>query len=49
VGFTLTLTDLSFPGPNFEPITESGEFDAMIGPDSADLQSVRFTFLHRPV
>lgn len=45
VTFTLTQTDLSFPGPDFEPITESGEFDAMIGPDSANVRSVRFTFV----
>jgi beta-glucosidase len=45
VTFTLTQTDLSFPGPDFDPITESGEFDAMIGPDSANVSSVRFTFV----
>jgi beta-glucosidase len=49
VTFKLTAADLSFPGPDFQPLTESGEFDAMVGPDSANLRSVRFMFLHRPL
>lgn len=45
ITFTLTAADLGFPGPDFQTIIESGEFDAMVGPDSANLQSVRFTLL----
>ena len=43
VCFQLTDADLAFPGPDYQPITEPGDFVAMIGPSSALLRSVRFT------
>ena len=43
VSFQLTDADLAFPGPGYQPITEPGDFVAMIGPSSALLHSVRFT------
>jgi beta-glucosidase len=43
VSFQLTDADLAFPGPDYEPITEPGDFLAMIGPSSALLRSVHFT------
>jgi beta-glucosidase len=42
VSFAITDADLAFPGPDFHPLVEPGDFDAMIGPDSAHLRSVRF-------
>jgi beta-glucosidase len=42
VSFQLTDADLAFPGPDYQPITEPGDFVAMIGPSSALLRSVRF-------
>ena len=42
VTFEITDADLSFPGPDFKPLVEPGEFEAMIGPNSADVRSVRF-------
>lgn len=43
VTFPITDSDLSFPGPDFHPTVEPGEFEAMIGPNSLDFQRVRFT------
>ena len=43
VSFQLTDADLAFPGPDYQPITEPGDFVAMIGPSSALLCSVPFT------
>ena len=43
VAFEITDADLSFPGPDFTPVVEPGEFEAMIGPSSAELRSVKFT------
>lgn len=43
VSFQLTDADLAFPGPDYQPITEPGDFVAMIGPNSALLRSVSFT------
>jgi beta-glucosidase len=42
VHFVITDEDLSFPGQDFKPVVESGEFEAMTGPDSADLKEVKF-------
>lgn len=42
VSFEITEADLAFPGPDFKPITEAGEFEAMIGPSSGDVRSVKF-------
>jgi beta-glucosidase len=42
VSLAITDADLSFPGKDFKPVVESGEFEAMIGPNSKDLQAVRF-------
>ncbi len=42
ISFTITDADLSFPGKDFKPVVEPGEFEAMIGPSSADLRSTRF-------
>ncbi|MFT4175695.1 MAG: beta-glucosidase BglX [Luteolibacter sp.] len=47
VTFEITDAHLSFPGPDFKPFVEPGEFDAMVGPDSARLQSVRFKRLEK--
>lgn len=45
VVFEITDADLSFPGPDFKPVVEPGEFEAMVGPSSADVRSVRFTLV----
>jgi len=45
VSFRITDADLAFPGRDFQPVVEPGDFEAMIGPSSADLRSVRFTRL----
>ncbi len=45
VAFEITDADLTFPGRDFRPVVEPGEFEAMTGPDSADLRAVRFTRL----
>ncbi len=42
VAFEITDADLSFPGPDFKPVVEPGEFEAMIAPSSAELHRVRF-------
>ena len=42
VTFQLTDADLSFPGPDFKPRVEPGEFEAMVGPNSAELRTVGF-------
>ena len=42
VAFEITDEDLSFPGRDFRPVVEPGEFEAMTGPDSADVRAVRF-------
>ncbi|MES2923225.1 MAG: glycoside hydrolase family 3 N-terminal domain-containing protein [Verrucomicrobiota bacterium] len=42
VSFEIVDADLSFLGPDFQPVIEAGEFEAMIGPSSADLRSARF-------
>lgn len=42
VSFPVTDADLAFPGPDFKPVIEPGEFEAMIGPNSVDLRRVRF-------
>ena len=46
VTFEITDADLAFPGPDFQPIIEPGEFEAMIGTSSSTTRSVRF---HRAV
>ncbi len=43
ISFTITDADLSFPGRDFLPVVEPGEFEAMVGPSSADVRAVRFT------
>ena len=48
VSFTVTDADLSFPGRDFKPVVEPGEFEAMIGPSSAELRALRFTRLGGP-
>ncbi len=45
VSFEITDADLTFPGRDFKPVVEPGDFEAMIGPSSADLRAVRFTRL----
>lgn len=42
VSFSITDAELAFPGPDFNPVVEPGEFEAMIGPDSVELRRVRF-------
>jgi beta-glucosidase len=42
VAFEITDADLSFPGWDFAPVVEPGEFEAMTGPGSADVRKVRF-------
>jgi beta-glucosidase len=44
VTFEITEGDLSFPGADFKPVTEPGEFDLMVGPSSANLRAARFRF-----
>ncbi len=43
VSFEITDALLSFPGRDFKPVVEPGDFEAMIGPSSAQVQKVRFT------
>ena len=43
VTFEITDADLSFPGCDFTPVIEPGEFEAMVGPNSADLRTVKFS------
>ena len=43
VSFEITDADLSFPGPDYQPIVEPGEFEAMVGPNSEELKVVKFT------
>jgi beta-glucosidase len=45
VSFQITDADLSFPGRDFQPVVEPGDFEAMIGPNSRDLRAVRFARL----
>ncbi len=45
VSFRITTADLTFPGPDFTPISEPGDFEAMIGPSSANLIAVRFSLM----
>ncbi len=45
VAFAITDADLAFPGRDLLPVVEPGEFEAMIGVSSADLQGVRFSRL----
>jgi beta-glucosidase len=45
ISFEITDEDLSFPGRDFKPVVESGEFEAMTGPSSANIKSVRFSRL----
>ena len=42
VSFHITDADLAFPGRDFQPVVEPGDFEAMIGPSSAELRTVRF-------
>ena len=42
VSFQITDADLSFPGWDFTPVVEPGEFEAMIGLSSAEVLAVRF-------
>jgi beta-glucosidase len=42
VAFTLTDADLSFPGRDFQPVVEPGEFEVMVGPNSRDLKAAKF-------
>ncbi|NJM38912.1 MAG: hypothetical protein HC845_14175 [Akkermansiaceae bacterium] len=44
VTFTLTGSDLSFPGKDLLPVIEPGEFLVMIGSSSADWRSAKFTY-----
>lgn len=43
VSFTITPADLSFYNSNLEFVLEPGEFDIMVGPSSADVQTARLT------
>lgn len=45
ITFEITDADLSFPGRDFKPIVEPGEFEAMTGPSSANVKSVKFSRL----
>jgi beta-glucosidase len=42
ISFRITDHDLSFPGHDYQPIVEPGEFEVMIGTSSTELQSLRF-------
>jgi beta-glucosidase len=42
ITFPITDADLSFPGPDFQPLVEPGEFLVMIGTSSADLRVATF-------
>ena len=43
VSFTITPADLSFYNSNLEFVLEPGEFDIMVGPSSAEVQTARLT------
>ena len=43
VSFTITPADLSFYTSNLEFVLEPGEFDIMVGPSSAEVQTARLT------
>jgi beta-glucosidase len=45
VTFEIRDEFLSFPGPDFRPVVEPGEFEVMIGPDSGNLQKAKFSRL----
>lgn len=45
VSFQITVEDLSFPGPDYQPITEPGDFIAMVGPSSDKVIPVGFTLV----
>jgi beta-glucosidase len=45
ISFTVTDAHLAFPGQDFQPIVEPGEFEVMIGPDSRNVRSARFVRL----
>lgn len=40
--FEITDTDLAFPGKDFQSVVEPGEFIAMVGTSSAEVQNVSF-------
>jgi len=42
VSFILSDADLAFPGSNFQPVVEPGEFEVMVGLDSRDLRRAGF-------
>ncbi len=42
VSFRISDADLAFPGMDFHPVVEPGEFDAMVGCNSAELRKFRF-------
>ncbi len=42
ISFEITDADLAFPGKDFQPVVEPGEFIAMVGTSSAEVQNVRF-------
>ncbi|HVJ44982.1 MAG TPA: beta-glucosidase BglX [Luteolibacter sp.] len=42
VSFTLDDADLAFPGADFQPVVEPGEFEVMVGLDSRNLRRARF-------
>jgi beta-glucosidase len=39
ISFTIQDADLSFPGRDLQPRIEDGEFEAMVGPNSRDVQA----------
>lgn len=43
ISFTITPADLSFYNSNLEFVLEPGEFDIMVGPSSAEVQTARLT------
>jgi len=45
VRFAIDDSLLSFPGPDFNPMVEPGEFEAMVGPNSAQVKGVKFNRL----
>ncbi|MEO8616697.1 MAG: glycoside hydrolase family 3 N-terminal domain-containing protein [Luteolibacter sp.] len=45
VSFGITVEDLGFPGPDYQPITEPGDFIAMVGPSSGRVMAVGFTLV----
>ncbi|MES2477206.1 MAG: beta-glucosidase BglX [Verrucomicrobiota bacterium] len=42
IAFEITDADLAFPGKDYQPVVEPGEFIAMLGTSSADAKSVSF-------